>query len=99
MFATGSGKTTLMQTLVAHVQSTSNRGYVVNLDPAVTNLPFGANIDIRDTISYKKVMKDYNLGPNGGIRTSLNMFATKFSEVGLLFIYSALHLSASLGRL
>lgn len=41
----------------------------------------GANIDIRDTVNYKNVMKQYNLGPNGGIVTSLNLFATKFDQV------------------
>jgi len=56
---------------------------VVNLDPAVMSLPFGANIDIRDTVKYKEVMKQYNLGPNGGILTSLNLFATKFDEVNI----------------
>ncbi|KAF5788199.1 putative GPN-loop GTPase, P-loop containing nucleoside triphosphate hydrolase [Helianthus annuus] len=44
-------------------------------------LPFGANIDIRDTVRYKEVMKQFNLGPNGGILTSLNLFATKFDDV------------------
>ncbi|GFZ09093.1 P-loop containing nucleoside triphosphate hydrolases superfamily protein [Actinidia rufa] len=39
----------------------------MNLDPAVMTLPFGANIDIRDTVKYKEVMKQFNLGPNGGI--------------------------------
>jgi predicted GTPase len=34
-------------------------------------LPFGANIDIRDTVQYKDVMKEYDLGPNGGILTLL----------------------------
>jgi hypothetical protein len=34
-------------------------------------LPFETNIDIRDTVQYKKVMKEYGLGPNGGILTSL----------------------------
>jgi hypothetical protein len=34
-------------------------------------LPFGANIDIHDTVRYKDVMKEYGLGPNGGILTSL----------------------------
>ncbi|RLN21790.1 hypothetical protein C2845_PM07G03900 [Panicum miliaceum] len=34
-------------------------------------LPFGTNIDIRDTVRYKDVMKEYGLGPNGGILTSL----------------------------
>ncbi|KAI5065173.1 hypothetical protein GOP47_0019868 [Adiantum capillus-veneris] len=77
----GSGKTTFLHRLVAHTQTAGIRGYVLNLDPAVLSLPFMANIDIRDTVNYKNVMKEYNLGPNGGILTSLNLFATKFDEV------------------
>jgi GTPase SAR1 family protein len=57
----------------------------MNLDPAVLTLPYGANIDIRDTVKYKEVMKQFNLGPNGGILTSLNLFATKFDEVKLAY--------------
>ena len=43
-------------------------------------------LDIRDTVNYKEVMKQYNLGPNGGIMTSLNLFSTKFVEVSALLI-------------
>ncbi|KAL9266645.1 GPN-loop GTPase QQT2-like protein [Drosera capensis] len=77
----GSGKTTFLHRLVCHSRESKLRGYVINLDPAVMSLPFGANIDIRDTVKYKEVMKQFNLGPNGGILTSLNLFATKFDEV------------------
>nr|GMD04432.1 GPN-loop GTPase 1 [Ipomoea batatas] len=77
----GSGKTTFLHRLVCHTMASNIRGYVMNLDPAVLTLPFGANIDIRDTVRYKEVMKQFNLGPNGGILTSLNLFATKFDEV------------------
>ena len=44
-------------------------------------MPFSANIDIRDTVKYKNVMKQYGLGPNGAIITSLNLFATRFDQV------------------
>ena len=37
--------------------------------------------DIRDTVNYKEIMKQYGLGPNGGIVTSLNLFATRFDQV------------------
>ncbi|KAK1407005.1 hypothetical protein QVD17_38615 [Tagetes erecta] len=77
----GSGKTTFLHRTVCHTYASNTRGYVVNLDPAVMTLPYGANIDIRDTVRYKEVMKQFNLGPNGGILTSLNLFATKFDEV------------------
>ena len=55
--------------------------YYVNMDPAVRTVPFAAGIDIRDTVDYKEVMKQYNLGPNGGIMTALNLFATRFDQV------------------
>ncbi len=32
-------------------------------------------------VKYKEVMKQYGLGPNGGILTSLNLFATRFDQV------------------
>lgn len=66
--------------------------YVVNLDPAVHEVPFPANIDIRDTVKYKEVMKQYGLGPNGGIVTSLNLFATRFDQV-MKFIEKAQNMS------
>lgn len=77
----GSGKTTFMQRIHTHVAEHKIPSYMMNLDPAVQHMPFGANIDIRDTINYKQVMEQYGLGPNGAIVTSLNLFATKFHEV------------------
>jgi len=77
----GSGKTTFVQRLVSHLHSKKKPPYVVNLDPACAEVPFPANIDVRDTVNYKEVMKQYGLGPNGGIVTSLNLFATKFDQV------------------
>jgi hypothetical protein len=77
----GSGKTSFVQRLNAHLHQNGKPPYVVNLDPAVFNVPFEPHIDIRDTVNYKEVMKQYGLGPNGGIVTSLNLFATKFDQV------------------
>ncbi|XP_042552710.1 GPN-loop GTPase 1 [Dipodomys spectabilis] len=77
----GSGKTTFVQRLTGHLHSQGSTPYVINLDPAVHEVPFPANIDIRDTVKYKEVMKQYGLGPNGGIVTSLNLFATRFDQV------------------
>ena len=84
----GSGKTTFVQRLVSHLHTKKIKDpeknkapYVVNLDPACHEVPYPANVDIRDTVNYKEVMKQYKLGPNGGIITSLNLFATKFDQV------------------
>ena len=77
----GSGKTTFMQRINSHLHSKRQPPYLLNLDPAVRNVPFDCNIDIRDSLDYKEVMREYNLGPNGGIMTSLNIFATKVDQV------------------
>lgn len=61
----GAGKTTLMQRLVSHIQQKQKQGepsastsavYTINLDPAVANVPYPVNVDIRDTVNYKEVM-------------------------------------------
>ncbi|KAI0357229.1 XPA-binding protein 1 [Trametes cingulata] len=79
----GAGKSTFVQQINSYLHSKEppSPPYVLNLDPAVANTPFEANIDIRDTVDYHKVMKEYNLGPNGGILTALNLFTTKFDQV------------------
>ncbi|OJA16647.1 hypothetical protein AZE42_04042 [Rhizopogon vesiculosus] len=86
----GAGKSTFVQRINSylHSQNPPQPPYILNLDPAVAHLPFEANIDIRDTVNYKEVMKQmdhsdkrYNLGPNGGILTALNLFTTKFDQV------------------
>jgi hypothetical protein len=68
--------TALFQTLYAKTIKkkkifVSEHVSVVNLDDAVMTLPFEVNIDIRDTVRYRDVMKEYGLGPNGDILTSL----------------------------
>lgn len=74
-----------MQRINSHLHSKRTPPYVINLDPAVLNVPFESNIDIRDSVKYKEVMKSYSLGPNGAILTSLNLFATKIDQIlGLL---------------
>ena len=77
----GSGKTCFMQRINAYLHAKEKTPYVINLDPAVFEVPYPANIDIRDSVKYKEVMKQYQLGPNGGIITALNLFATKFDQV------------------
>ncbi|WPT13846.1 GPN-loop GTPase QQT2 [Picochlorum sp. SENEW3] len=77
----GSGKTSLIHRIQTHIEENEKEGYILNLDPAVLKVPYEPNVDIRDTVNYKNVMKQYNLGPNGGILTALNLFATRFDQV------------------
>ena len=77
----GSGKTTFIHRISLDLSYLKKSHYIINIDPASSNVPYTPNIDIRDTIDYKKIMKEYNLGPNGAIVTSLNLFATRFEQV------------------
>jgi GTPase SAR1 family protein len=79
----GSGKSTFTTSLQSYpaTHPDANVPYFVNLDPAVTQTGYSANVDIRDTIDYQRLMQEYNLGPNGGILTALNLFTTKFDQV------------------
>jgi hypothetical protein len=36
--------------MAAHLNDNGEPIYVLNLDPAVMNVPYNANIDIRDTV-------------------------------------------------
>lgn len=76
----GAGKTSFTRRLASKVVEGA-RPYLINLDPACREVSYPANIDIRDTVNYKEVMKQYGLGPNGGIVTALNLFSTKFGQV------------------
>lgn len=77
----GSGKTTFVQRIASFLHAKQTPPYIINLDPACHSVPFPANIDIRDTVKYKDIMKKFQLGPNGGIITSLNLFSTRFDQV------------------
>ena len=46
-----------MQRLNSYLHGKKQPPYILNLDPAVTHMPYSANIDIRDTVDYKEVMK------------------------------------------
>lgn len=65
----------------APARTPATRPYLLNIDPAVAGLGYSPNVDIRDTVDYARVMQEYNLGPNGGILTALNLFTTKFDQV------------------
>lgn len=77
----GSGKTSYVSRLISELKCAGKKVYSINLDPAVTKIPYTANIDIRDSIKYRKIMTKYRLGPNGAIMTSLNLFVTRFDKV------------------
>jgi len=70
----GSGKTTFVQRINAHLHAADTQPYIINLDPAVTHMPFEANIDIRDTVDYHEVMKQWVYSSVEVSRTKVTVF-------------------------
>uniref|UniRef100_A0A8C9UWY2 GPN-loop GTPase n=1 Tax=Spermophilus dauricus TaxID=99837 RepID=A0A8C9UWY2_SPEDA len=58
----GSRKNTFVQKLTGHLHCQGFQPYVINLDPAVHEVPFPANTNIHDTVKYKEVKKQCDLG-------------------------------------
>lgn len=55
--------------------------FVVNLDPAVYELPYVPDVDIRETVDYDALISERQLGPNGAILTALNLFAAAIDQL------------------
>ena len=63
----GSGKTTYCRGMQMYLECLGRSCSVINLDFANDSLPYSVNIDVRELISLENVMKEFSLGPNGGI--------------------------------
>ncbi|MBW0490458.1 hypothetical protein O181_030173 [Austropuccinia psidii MF-1] len=74
----GSGKTTYCWGLQQYFKAISRPLIIINLDPAVEELKYQPNIDIRDLIELNEVMKFKNLGPNGSILFCLEYLEENF---------------------
>ncbi|OYT28266.1 MAG: GTPase [Thermofilum sp. ex4484_82] len=69
----GCGKSTFTKTFADFLYYKSIDVIKVNVDPAVENLPYDPEVDIRDYISAKEVMDKYGLGPNGAIIAAIDL--------------------------
>lgn len=63
----GSGKSTYCKCMKEFLTSLNRKCAVVNIDPANESLPYDCEIDLRDLVTLTDVMKNRNLGPNGGL--------------------------------
>lgn len=53
----------------------------VNLDPGVDNLPYAAEVDVRDWVRLAEVMEKYGLGPNGAQIMAADLIGLRAIEV------------------
>ena len=77
----GSGKSTLTDSFKNWLELKSLDSITVNLDPGAENLNYIPDIDIRDWISLKEIMKQYELGPNGAQIVCADMIALNSQEI------------------
>ena len=77
----GSGKSILTANLLQWYINHDNFPITVNLDPAVSELPYHPDVDIRNYIDINNIIETYGLGPNGAIIMSHDLIGTKLQEV------------------
>ncbi|HEC81820.1 MAG TPA: GTPase [Thermoplasmatales archaeon] len=77
----GSGKSTLTGAFKEWFNLNGLDAIVVNLDPGAESLPYTPDVDIRDWVSLKKVMNEFNLGPNGAQIVCADMMALNVRDL------------------
>lgn len=63
----GSGKSTYCQLVQAYGETVGQNIRVMNLDPAAELFTYRCDLDVRALITLNDVMKETDLGPNGGL--------------------------------
>lgn len=67
----GSGKSTYCDGMHQFMSAIGRRCSVVNLDPANDHTSYKAALDVRELVTLDEIMKDDELGPNGGVLYAL----------------------------
>ncbi len=77
----GSGKSHLVAALADWMEANQLDVARVNLDPAVEWLPYTPDVDARDYVDARKVMEEYQLGPNGAMIASVDLLIKHIDEI------------------
>ncbi len=77
----GSGKSYLVDALSEWLRANEVDTIKVNLDPAAEWTPYQPDIDIRDYVNTREVMKEYKLGPNGALIFSIDMMINYIDDI------------------
>jgi GTPase SAR1 and related small G proteins len=77
----GSGKTSLSSVLQTYLTSHQLDSIIVNLDPAVEELPYEPDVDVRDYVDARELMKKTGLGPNGALIASIDMLLMNVEDI------------------
>jgi GTPase SAR1 family protein len=77
----GSGKSLLSSKLYDYYTKNGAFVSVLNLDPAVENIPYSPDIDVRDFVDTLSIMQQYDLGPNGAIVMATDLIASNVDQI------------------
>ncbi len=77
----GSGKSSLTGAFAGWMQHKGYDAITVNLDPGIENAPYVPDVDIRDWIKLRDIMKEYGVGPNGAQIIAADMLALNINEM------------------
>jgi len=69
----GSGKSHLVDALGDWMEYNEVSAARLNLDPAAEWLPYEPDVDVRDYVDARMVMRKYKLGPNGALVAAVDM--------------------------
>jgi GTPase SAR1 family protein len=78
----GSGKSLLTASLNEWLKVGKQKASTVNLDPGVLNLPYTPDIDIRNYVDIRRIMKEQGLGPNGALVLASDLIAEEAERLG-----------------
>jgi GTPase SAR1 family protein len=78
----GSGKSLLTSAFNEWLKVGKQKTVIVNLDPGVLNLPYSPDIDIRNYIDVRNIMREYGLGPNGALVMAADLIAEEAKRLG-----------------
>jgi len=77
----GSGKSLLTASYSNWLKSERQDVITVNLDPAVVDLPYVPDVDVRDFVQMERIQK-YGLGPNGALILAADLIAEEAENIG-----------------
>jgi GTPase SAR1 family protein len=78
----GSGKSLLTASFSEWLKDGKQKAATVNLDPGVLNLSYTPDIDIRNYIDIRRIMREQELGPNGAMVLASDLIAEKAERFG-----------------
>ncbi|MCK5628104.1 ATP/GTP-binding protein [Candidatus Bathyarchaeota archaeon] len=77
----GSGKSLLTASFTNWLRISQQDVATVNLDPGVMKLPYSPDVDIRDYVNIEKLMRQYDLGPNGALVMAADLIANEIGNI------------------